>query len=102
MRRVAEFGSDGFAGVFEDEEIVAFGDGLECVHVRWNAEGVDDQQGTSAGGDGALDGGGVEVQGDGVDLRKDGRGAHLEDSVSDGDEGKGGDDDLVAGADAES
>ena len=45
--------------------------------------------------------GGIEIEGDAVDLRKDGRGAHLQDGIGHGDKSEGGNDDLVALADAQ-
>ena len=74
---------------------------FERVHVRGDAEGVNDENGARAGSDGPLDGGGVEIEGDGIDLRKDRRGAHLKHGVGHGDKGKGRQDDFVALADAQ-
>src|ERR1039458_562174 len=98
---VSKLGTDGLAGVFNEDQVVAAGDGLKSVHFRGEAEGVDDEDGAGAGRDGPLDAGGREVEGDGVDLRKDGRGADLEDRVGYCNECERGNDDLVAFADAE-
>ena len=54
-----------------------------------------------AGGPGALGRGGVEVEGAWVDVCKDGGGADFGHDFGRGDEGKVGNDDLVAWADAE-
>jgi len=96
-----ELCADGFASVLKDEQGVAAGDGLECVHVGGDAEGMDDEDGAGSGGDGSLDGTRREVERDGVDVGEDWRCAHLENRVGYSDEGKGWDDDFVALADAE-
>jgi hypothetical protein len=93
--------ADGFAGVFEDEEVVAAGDGFQGVHVCGDAEGVNDEDGSGSGRDGLLYDVGREVERDGVNFSEDWRGANLENCVGNGDEGEGWDDDLVEGADAQ-
>jgi len=101
IRGFTELRADRFAGVFHDDQIVPAGDRLECVHVGGDAEGVDDEQGARAWGDGLLDGGGIEVEGDRVDLREDRRCADLEHRVGDGYKSEGGNDDLIARANAQ-
>jgi hypothetical protein len=62
---------------------------------------VDDQDGAGARGDGAFDCLWIEIKRDGVNLREYRCSADLQDCVGYGDECEGGDDNLVAFADAE-
>ncbi len=49
-----EFGTDGFAGILDDHEIVVCGEVAESVHVGGNAEGVHDEDGAGSRGEDAL------------------------------------------------
>ena len=86
--RRSEFSTDGLAGVLDEEEVMAGGEGLEGGYVSGNAEGVDEENGAGAGGEGAFDGIGGEVEGEGIDFSEDGCGADLQHRVGDGDEGE--------------
>jgi hypothetical protein len=50
-----EFGADGFAGIFENDELMAIRELAESEHVGRNAEGMDDENGPGARGEDALD-----------------------------------------------
>jgi len=100
--RLAKLSADGFAGVLNEEEIVAGGEGLESGHVRGNAEGVNEEDGAGARGDGAFDGHWIEIESDGVDFREDGCGTDLQHGIGYSDESEGRDDDFVAFAYGES
>ena len=71
------------------------------LHVRRNAEGVNDQNGARARRNGPLHGRRIEIERDGIDLGKDRRRATLEHGVSHSYKGERGHDDLVALADAQ-
>lgn len=71
------------------------GEGEERGHVGGAAEGVDDEEGAGAGGDGGFDSCGRKVEGAGVDVDEDRGGALVADGVGGGDEGEGGDENLV-------
>ncbi len=51
-----KLGADGFAGVFDDDEIVACGESTKCMHVGWDSEGVDDEDGARARRDEGFNG----------------------------------------------
>jgi len=93
--------AEAFAGVFDEGDFVAGGDGGDFVHADGVAEGFDGEDGFGFGGDGGFDFVGIEVEGLGVDVDEDGSGADHLDDVGGGDEGEGGGDDLVAGADVQ-
>lgn len=95
-----EFGADGFAGIFENDELMAIRELAESEHVGRNAEGMDDENGAGARREDALDGRRSEIESDRIDVREDRRGADLQDGIGDGNEGEGGNDDFVAFADA--
>jgi len=101
IRRLAEFCADGLAGVFNEEKFVAGREGLECIDVSGDAEGVYEEDGAGAGGEDALDGFGVEIEGDGVNFSEYGRGADLQYRVGHRDESEGRNDDFVAFTDVE-
>lgn len=87
--------------VFDDVEVVLFGDIEYGGHVTGVAAIVHDDDGFGAGGDAGCDGGG----GDGEviragDVSEDYLRSGVEDGVGSGDEGEGGDNDLIAGTDA--
>ncbi len=88
-------GAEGLAGVFDHGEVVALGQGEEGHHVGGAAEGVDYEEGTGARRDGRFDGCGREVERVGVDVDEYRGGALVADGVGGGDEGEGGDEDLV-------
>lgn len=92
--------AEAFAAVFDEGEVVFFGECFLGVHAGGVAEGFDGDDGFGAGGDGAAEAGDVEVVGFGVDVDEDGFGADEEDAVGGGDEGEGGGDDFVAFFDA--
>jgi hypothetical protein len=94
--------AEGFAGVFDEEELVVAGEGGERGHICGDAEGVDGENGAGTRGDGRGDGGGGEVQGVGVDVHEDGRCTDVADGVGGGDEGEGRNDDLVVCTDIQS
>lgn len=97
-----KFGTDRFAGVFNDYEVVPGGEVAKAMHVRGNAEGVDYEDGAGSRGQRAFNCGGCEVESDRVDVGEDGCGANVKDGVGYGDEGERGDDDFIAFSDAES
>ena len=93
-------GVDYLGGVFEDDEIVFFGDLVDGGHVGELAEEVDGEDRFGFGGDGGFDEGGVDVEGGGVDVDHDRDGAEMGDDLDGGDEREGGGDDFVAGLEA--
>ena len=88
--------------IFDDGEVVLAGNLEDGGHVTGVAGVVHDDDGFGARGDGCLDGcgGDGEVVGAG-DVCEYDAGAGVEDGVGGGDEGERGDDDFIAGADAE-
>ncbi len=70
-------GPDCFASVFDDDEIVLASDGEDRVHVRRLTEGVDDDNGFGAGGDGRFDFCGVQIAGQRVNVHKNRRAAFV-------------------------
>ncbi len=97
-----KFSADGFAGVFDDHQIVSRGEVAQNEHVCRDAEGMDDEDCASSRSEDGFNSIGSEVEGDRINIGEDGRGADLKDGVGDSDEGEGWDDDFVAFADAES
>ncbi len=83
-----KFSTDRFAGVFNDDKVVARGKGAEGEHVGGNTEGMNDQDGTRSRGEESFDCGGDQVEGYGIDVGEDGCSADVEDGVGDGDEGE--------------
>ena len=94
-------GTEALGVVFNEAQPMLLGPGHEGVHVGALPEEVHHDDGLRAGGSGALGRGGVEVEGVGVDVCEDGGGADFGHDFGRGDEGKVGDDDLVAWADTE-
>ncbi len=95
-------GAGTVGGVFDDGEVVLAGDLEDGGHVAGVAGVVHDDDGFGARGDAGCDGGGGdgEVVGAG-DVCEYDAGAGVEDGVGGGDEGEGGEDDFISGADAE-
>jgi len=94
--------ADGFAGVFDDHQVMARGKVAKSEHVCGDAKGVDDEDGARSRSEHSFNSIGREVECDRIDIGEDGRGADLEDGVGDSDESEGWDDDFVAFLDAES
>ncbi len=94
-------GEVGLGGVFDEGELVFFGEGEDLAEFADAAGHVDHDDGAGARGDLLFDGGGVDLEGLGIDVGKDGDGMEAEDGVDGGDEGIGRDDDFVAGAEVE-
>ena len=92
-------GAMGLGGVLDDPQAMAAGDGEDGVQVGGLAVEVHRDQGAGAGGDGGRDACRVNVKGARVRLHRDRGGAGLGHRQPGGNEGVGGDDDLVAGAD---
>ena len=88
--------ADGLGCVFDEGQLMASREISKRIHLGRDAEGVNYKDGTSAGRDRALDGGGVEIERGGIDLNQNRRSAHLKYGVDDGHEGKRGKDDLIA------
>ena len=93
-------GGDGLGGVFEDHEAVLGGDGVDRFHVGELAEEVDGENRLGFWGDGGFDEVGVDVEGVFDDVDEDGYGPELDHGFDGCDEGEGGGDDFVPGADA--
>ena len=91
-----KFGADRFAGVFDDYEVVPGGEVAKAMHVRGNAEGVDNEDGAGSRGQARFRlWRGVRLRVTGVDVGEDGRGANMKDGVGYGDEGERGNDDFI-------
>ena len=93
-------GAEALGGVFDHRQAVAGGDGVDGVQVRRLAVEADGQDGLGAGAELGLDEAGVDVAGLGFDVDEHWGGADQDDDFGGGDEGEGGGDDLVPGADA--
>ena len=65
---------------------MAASNGLQGIHVRGHAEGVDNEKRACSGCDGSLDRRRIKVERDGVDVGEYGRGANLQHGVGDCDE----------------
>src|SRR5262245_57386105 len=91
--------ADALAGVHDDLETVAPGDGLDPAHVAGETVVVHGHDGARPRRDGPLDPRRVEVQRVAVDVDEDRNGAHQDDHVPHGDERPRLRDDFVAGAD---
>ncbi len=91
--------AEAFAGVFDEGDFVAGCELGEIVHAGGIAEGFDGEDGFGFRRDRLLGFLHIHVERGAFDIDEDGgRADHLDD-VGGGDEGKGGGDDLVAGAD---
>jgi len=99
--------AEGLSSIFDEKQIVAFGEGGEGVPVGALAVEVDGQdgfdlrrgRGVLMGGDAGFDRFGGEVEGDGVDVGQKGLGSAAEDGADGGEEAEGGSDNGIAGAD---
>lgn len=94
-------GTDGLGGVFDDLKAVLLSEGKDSVEIGTLAEEVDGDDGFGFGGDFGFGVGQVDVEADGAGVDKDGGGADATDASSGGEEGKGGDEHFIAGADVE-
>ena len=94
-----EVRADGLAGVFDRDRRWrrAISEG---VHLRWDAEGVNDEEAACAPGD-CRSRAGVEIQRDRIDLREDRRSAHLYNGIGDRNKRKRRNDHLIARANAQ-
>ena len=94
--------SDGLGTVFNDEQVMGFGQGHHRIHVGTLAEEVDRNDGLRLRGD--LGGGfdGIDIETDRAGIDKNGGGSGAGDTAGGGEEGEGGDDHFIAGSDAES
>ena len=93
-------GAVGLRGVFEDEESVACGDGVDRLHVCGLSVEVDREKGLRARRDQRGEARGVEVVGQRIGLAGNGAGADVGDGEPRGDVAVGGDDHFIPGADA--
>jgi len=95
-------GSRAMGGVFDDVQVVLLGNLADGGHIAGVAGVVHDDDGFGARGDAGFYGcgGDGEVIGAG-DVGEGYTGTSVEDGVGGGDEGEGGDDDFIAGPDAE-
>jgi len=87
--------AEALAGIFQEDQVVFFGDGHQGVEVSHCPAHVDWHNAFGAGGDGAADGSRVQGQG-GIYVDEDGDGADGEYALKTGDEGENGHDDFVA------
>lgn len=94
-------GTDGLGGVFDDLKAVLLSEGKDSVEIGTLAEEVDGDDGFGFGGDFGFGVGQVDVEADGAGVDKDGGGADATDASSGGEEGKGGDEHFIAGANVE-
>lgn len=93
--------ADGLSGVFDDVELVLFGESEDGVHVGALAEEVDWDDGFGARGDfvfGVFD---IEVEGDRAGVDEHGSSAGAGDAACGGEEGEGRHEDFIAWADVE-
>ena len=65
-------GQPGLAGVFDDEEVMLFGDGHDFVHIGGDAEDVDGEDGLGVLGDLGFHLVGIDLEGFGVGVDHDG------------------------------
>ena len=93
-------GAVGLRGVFEDEESMACGDGVDRFHVCGLSVEVDGKNDLGARRDQCGEARGVEVVGLRIGFAGHGAGADVGDGEPRGDVAVGGDDHFVAGADA--
>jgi len=97
---VIDDGAEGFAGIFEAEEIFLQGQIVDFVDAGGIAKDLDRDNRFGLGSDFFLHLSDIDVVGDRVDVGKDRLGADHEDDIGGGDEAVGGGDDLIAGPDA--
>lgn len=90
---------DALCGVFDDGESVSSGDCHDAVHFTADASVVDDADGTCLGCDGVFDQSFIDVEGIGTNVNKSGFCAESYEGGGGGDEGVGGHDDFITGAD---
>jgi hypothetical protein len=98
---VADLRADRFAGIFDDEQVVTTRNVEKRSHRGRTAEGVNSNQGASAGRNDCFNVGRIEVPSLSVNVREDGLRANVADSIGDRNEGERRDDDLVARADSQ-
>ena len=86
-------GSEGLGCVFDEEEVEAVLEGVECVEVGALAVEVDGEDGADVVVAGVAEegfsGGGGEIEGGGVDVDEEGAGSAAEDGADGGEEAEG-------------
>jgi len=92
--------AEAFAGIFDEDDLVFLGELFEFGDAAGVAEDFDADDGLGFGGEGGGEFIEVDVEGFRVDIDEDGFSSDVEDAVGGGDEGEGGGDDFVVGADA--
>ena len=93
-------GAVGLGRVFEHEEPMLGGDGVDRGHVRALPVKVNGQNGLGPRRDERGEAGGIEIVGARIGLAGNRGGADVGDGEPGGDVAVGGDDDVIAGADA--
>src|SRR5262249_40407849 len=97
----AVLGADGLGGVLDERQIMHLGELPQRLHVRALAVQMHRNDRPRSAGKLALDLERIEIAAYRIDIDEHGPGAGTADRADGREEGKGGDDDLVAGADSD-
>lgn len=97
----AVIGADGLGGILDDGQVVASGDLENLVHACALPVDMNWHDGAGARGDGGFDPTDIDIEVIGIDIDINGSGAEARDGAGRSEEGPGGGDDLVSGADIE-